>query len=70
MTRPLGELEEVARDIGHTIGGALPEGVGFALMIFDFGPGGHMTYLSNAGRAEMVKALRETVAMVERAGPR
>ena len=33
--------------------------VGFALLFFDFGPGGYMHYCSNAQREDMKRALRE-----------
>lgn len=56
---PLAELEGHARDIGRTIGGALPKGVGFALLVFDFGEDGHMTWISNAQRDDMLRALQE-----------
>ena len=65
MTRPLRELEATARQIGRRIGGSLPDGVGFCLMIFDLGEGGHMTYLSNAERDDMVKGVRELLEAVE-----
>lgn len=36
--------------------------VGFALLCFDFGTGGYMNYISNAGRAEMLIAMKEFIA--------
>ncbi len=62
------ELEEVARRIGERIGGALPDGTGFCLMIFemddDVDKRGHMTYVSNADRPDMVRAARELIDVV------
>lgn len=54
--------------IGEAIGAALPPGKGFALLFFDFGPGGEMSYASNGNRQDMVKALKEAVKMIEGAG--
>lgn len=34
-------------------------GLGLTLFVFDFGPSGGMSYISNAERADMVRALRE-----------
>jgi len=59
MTTPLPQLEEHARVIANKIADALPEGVGFALLIFDFGAHGHLTWLSNAERQDMIRALHE-----------
>lgn len=55
--------------IGDVIGRALPEGWGFALLIFTTGdnhdehgqPTGTMTYISSAQRADMVKAMEEFI---------
>lgn len=58
-------LEADARDIGRTIQACLPKGVGFALLLFDFGPGGTMSWLSNAQRADMIRALREMIVRLE-----
>jgi hypothetical protein len=48
-------LESQARRLAE----GCPAGVGFALMIFDFGEGGNMAYVSNAERADMIRALEE-----------
>ena len=55
----LPELEAKARSIGKRIGGALPAGVGFCLVLFEFGPGGHLTYVSNGDRESTVNMLKE-----------
>ena len=39
--------------------------VGFVLMVFPFGEGGRMNYLSNATRADVVRALREQLKYFE-----
>jgi hypothetical protein len=73
MPEDLKKLEEVCRDIGKTIGTAIdnnfgPFKVGFALMVFDFGEGGHMTYVSNGQRQEMVRALQELLDHIKKGG--
>lgn len=65
MTRPLLELEKIAAGIGRTIKLVLPPGVGFAVMIFDLGEGGHMTYVSNGERADMINALKELLVNLQ-----
>ncbi len=53
------ELEVKAREIGGLIGGALPPTVGFALLVFTFGEGGYLAWISNAQRSDMMLALTE-----------
>lgn len=68
MTIELEHLEETARDIGRTIAEATPEGAGFVLVLFDFGPGGHMTYLSNARREDMIAMFSELINKLDNKG--
>ena len=67
MAIDLSKLEATCRAIGGLIASALPLGVGFALVLFDFGEGerNHLTYLSNAQRSDMIKTLREMVEKLE-----
>lgn len=66
MAEKLESLETICRDIGRLIQGAMPgTGVGFALLMFDFGGGGHLTYVSNAQREDMIKALYECIANLQ-----
>jgi hypothetical protein len=41
-------------------------GVGFAIILFDFGDGGSCAYASNGNRQDMIKLLREMVGKLER----
>lgn len=69
MRKPdLPELERTARALARKINRDVPEGAGFCLLLFNLGEGGWTTYLSNANRADMLKALREFIARVERDG--
>lgn len=36
----------------------IPDGAGFALILFDFGEGGSMSYISNANLGDMLKAMK------------
>jgi hypothetical protein len=58
-------IERAARELGQAIGESLPEGVGFALTLFDFGAGGMLAYVSNAQREDMIRALREQIERLE-----
>lgn len=66
MPMDLKDLEESARKLGRVIGSGMPEGVGFALIMFDFGKDGHLTWISNADRDDMLRALQEFMQKVGR----
>lgn len=51
--------KEVGEAIAEGIKGSGIEGVGFALLIFDFGGGGNLAWISNAQREDMLEALKE-----------
>lgn len=63
--RDRAELEALSRSIAEALTEALPEGLGFALLVFDFGEGGNLAWISNARREDMVRALREQLARLE-----
>jgi hypothetical protein len=48
------------------IEGILPKGVLFCLHTFTVGEGGYSSYVSNAHRSDMIKALREAADTLER----
>jgi len=55
-------LEALTADVGQMLGGALKElapGLGFCLLMFDYGGGGNLAYVSTAKREDMVKLLDE-----------
>lgn len=61
------EIERELRTLATGIDEHLPDGWGFALLLFDFNTSeGAMFYISNADRADMITALREFLAMQER----
>lgn len=59
------ELEASCASLGKTIGEVIPEGVGFAFILCDFGVEGNMAYVSNGNREDMVKMLREMAMKIE-----
>jgi hypothetical protein len=65
MSVSLEALEAEARSIGRIIWGAIPDGTGFAVLLFDFGDGGNLTYISNGKRADLIKTLRECAEKLE-----
>lgn len=53
------------RKLGDFIKKKLPSGWGFALIVFRFHEPGISNYISNAERASMITALRETADRLE-----
>lgn len=41
-------------------------GVGFAIMLYDFGDDGALAYASNGNRQDMIKLLKETLDKLQR----
>jgi len=62
-------LEAASREIAALIVPALERmfgtRVGFALLVFDFGAKGHMAYLSNSQREDMISLVKEWLALLE-----
>jgi hypothetical protein len=54
-------VRPVAKDIGRIIAGQLPAGWGFTLLLFTFGPGGTLSYISNADRSDMLLSMKEFI---------
>jgi len=66
LRRDFPAVEKSAQEVAQQIGLRFPPGWGFCLVSFSFGPGGYLTYVSNANRSDMVKALRECADVLER----
>lgn len=64
------EVEVQMEAIGHVLHENMPEGYGFALLMFKHGDveGGRMNYLSDASREDMISALKELLANFEGRG--
>lgn len=56
------EVAEAMRATGRAIKASLPPTHGFALLVFNYGEGGHMSYMSSGNRQDVVKAMREFLA--------
>lgn len=65
----LRSMEQSTRAIADMILPVLPPGVGFTLMLFTYGDGGWLTYLSTADRADMLRTLKDQIARLEREAP-
>lgn len=62
----LQKLEAIAQAIAQRVGPAFDAaGAGFALLGFTFGEGGWATWVSNAERPDMIRALREMADSLE-----
>ncbi len=67
----LDHFKAVGKDIGNVLKTAIGSArVGFGLFLFSFGEGGWMTWLSNAERADMTRALKEWIAKNEAPPPK
>ena len=53
------EFKPLLQDLGRLIGGMLPTGWGFTLLMFTFGAGGSLFYISNAQREDVLNTMRE-----------
>ena len=65
MPIKLEELESCCKNLARVIKGALPPMVGMTLILYDYGSGGNMTYLSTAKRKSMISMLRELATKLE-----
>lgn len=54
-------MNDIARTLDEAINPGRPKQYGFCLMVFDFGSGGYMNYISNADRNTMLQAMREFI---------
>lgn len=53
--------EQALQRLAEHLSAETPEDMGFALLLFDFGAGGAMFYVSNAERSTVVQAMQEFV---------
>lgn len=52
-------LQQTTVTTVREVASRVPKGMGFAVILFDFGSGGNISYASNADRTAMRSALRE-----------
>jgi hypothetical protein len=55
-------IRPVLQSLGRDIADKVPAGFGFTLLLFTFGAGGSLFYLSNADRADVLNTMREFLA--------
>lgn len=55
------EIQALLRQIAERLGGQMPKGWGFTLLLFEFTPGDSLFYISSAQRPDMVKTMQEFV---------
>jgi hypothetical protein len=60
------EMKLLMNKIAQIINSQLPKGWGFALFLMQYGADGTMTYISSAERQDIVNAMREWIALVDR----
>lgn len=54
-------MRPILQALGGQIGAALPEGWGFNLLLFTYGAGGSLFYLSSAEREDVIAVMREFI---------
>jgi hypothetical protein len=59
------ELEKEARRLGRKLKKEMPPGCGFGLVLFTFGDGDELTYLSSANRSDMINVYKELIQHLE-----
>jgi hypothetical protein len=60
-TPDAGEMRPVLQELGGRIGAVLPEGWGFNLLLFTYGAGGSLFYISSAAREDVIAVMREYI---------
>jgi hypothetical protein len=59
------ELEARLKEMGDHLRRALGDQIGFSLFLFEFQPGGSLFYTSNCAREDIVRAMKEFIALQE-----
>lgn len=60
------QVQKALRELGQDLKEKMPEGMGFTLLMFDYGENGAMFYLSSAQREDMIKAMKEFIIKNEK----
>lgn len=55
------QVEFALREVADYAKTRMPSGMGFTLLMFDFGRGGSMFYISNAKREDVLKSMQEFI---------
>lgn len=59
------KIKKLLKELGAFLGAKCPFGWGFSLLIFSFGEGGHLFYISNAQREDMIATMKQFIAEQE-----
>jgi hypothetical protein len=54
-------MRPILQRLGGVVGEALPEGWGFNLLLFTYGKGGSLFYISSAERGDVMAVMREFI---------
>lgn len=58
-----GEKEKkMMQHLSEVIKPEIPVGMGFCVLVFDYGPNGNLFYASSASREDMLRALEEFIS--------
>lgn len=60
-TSDAAEVRPLLQHLGGEIGESLPEGWGFNLLLFQFGEGGSLFYISSAEKSDVIAIMREYI---------
>ncbi len=60
-TSDAAEMRRLLQRLGGQIGSALPEGWGFNLLLFTYGEGGSLFYISSAEKSDVLALMREYI---------
>lgn len=60
-------MEDVGRKLAARINADLPPGIGFALLLYEFGEGERrwLSYIANGKREDMIKTMKEFISINE-----
>jgi len=53
--------EKLLKEIGGIIRSQCPPGYGFTFLLYSFGEGGDLFYISNAQREDMIRCMQEFI---------
>lgn len=56
------KIEAILKGIGAQLKKDMPEGMGFALLMFDYGAEGNLFYIGSAQRGDIVRTMKEFIA--------
>lgn len=59
------EVKAAGEALADVIAGALPPNHGFALLIFEWGDEGNLSWISNADRDDMIATMKDFIARHE-----